>query len=64
MTDPRPIIIAVSNNDGDWLTVEVPPDVLADDLAHAFRTVAFWLTFNPDDVIPDPLREWGYADEK
>ena len=61
-----PITIAVQNSDGDWLTMECPWDSAGDELADAFRTAMFWLTFSPqtiDEAIPDPSREWGYFDE-
>ena len=72
MRDHKPITIAVSrwvirasNTDGDRLTVEVPWDADAQDMLAAFRTVLFWLGYgNPDDIVPDPWREWGYLDEK
>ena len=64
MSDPRPIIIAASNADGDWISLELPWDATGYDLAHAYRTVAFWLTYEPDDVVPDGCREWKYVDEE
>ena len=63
--EDRPITIAVQNQDGDWLTMECPWDVDREQIADAFRTAMFWLTFSPktiDDSIPDPSREWGYLD--
>ena len=64
MRDPKPIVISVSNTDGDWLTVEVPWDADVKDLNTAFRTVLFWLGHAcVDDLVPDPWREWAYLDE-
>jgi len=66
MNDPQDLTIAVTNADGDRMMQTLAWDANLDDLADAFRTVAFWLTYQPkiiDEYLPDPTREWRYNDE-
>lgn len=66
MNDPQDLTITVTNADGDRMTQTLAWDANLDDLTHAFRTVAFWLTYQPkiiDEYLPDPTREWRYDDE-
>jgi len=67
MNDPKDIALTVTNQDGDTLHMTLGWDSDLADLATAFRTLAFWLTFSPttiDEYLPDPTREWSYEDER
>lgn len=65
MIDPQDLTITVTNADGKEMTQALAWDAGLDDLAHAFRAVAFWLEYAPktiDEYLPDPTREWRYDD--
>ena len=67
MNDSKSLILRVQNQDGDSLVLTLAPDTEISSLTDAFRTIAFWLTFQArtiDENIPDGLREWSYNDEK
>lgn len=66
MNDPKDLTITVTNLEGDTMTQNLAWDSDLDALTHAFRAVAFWLTYPPatiDEYLPDPTREWAYHDE-
>ena len=66
MSDPQDLAITATNADGDRMTQTLAWDASLDDLTHACRTLAFWLTYQPkiiDEYLPDPTREWRYHDE-
>ena len=66
MNDPQDLTITVTNADGDRMTQTLAWDANLADLAHACRTLAFWLTYPAEMVeryLPDPTREWRYDDE-
>jgi hypothetical protein len=67
MNDSKNLILRAQNQDGDSLVLTLAPDTDISGLADAFRTIAFWLTFQArtiDECIPDGLREWSYEDER
>ena len=64
--EPQDIRITVSNVDGDIMSLTLPWDAALEHMTDTFRTILFWLTYAPatiDNYIPNPAREWGYADE-
>jgi len=66
MKDLQDITITVTNADGKEMTQALAWDAGLDDLAHAFRAIAFWLQYLPgtiDEYLPDPTRNWAYDDE-
>lgn len=66
MKDSMNIILTATNQDGDSLTLTLGWDTDLSGLVNAFRAIAFWLTYQPqtiDEYLPDPSREWSYADE-
>ena len=66
MSDSKNIVLKAQNQDGDGLVLTLAPDSDLEKLADAFRSIAFWLTYQArtiDEYLPDPTREWGYTDE-
>ena len=66
MQDPTKVTVTVTNSDGDKFSLEVPWDASMEDMAHAFRTLMFWLTWSPatiDEIIV-PVNGWPEEPEE
>lgn len=57
MRQPKDVILAIQNSDGDWVVFTHSHDASMADLIKSFRAALDWMTFfrdDIDDLVPDP----------
>ena len=62
--DSQDLVFNITNAGGDELTLRTPYDADMEDMAHLFRTIAFWLTFSMEtiDEYLMPINGWPEDD--